>query len=185
MQTSHPIRKANATNTGDDHVYTAGFPSLRSSGERGCDARHGANGGGEAGPRQWSIPDISRVWTHPAFPWFEPPASGPGPITNLSAGRSSGPPVRAVRRIATEQGGDQQLRPTGRGLQESDLAALGGRGGQAKRRNLADRHGSEPVQPVLAVRHAVHLQAGTMQMIQQPDRIRCCTAETMKCAGFA
>ncbi|HEY7302206.1 MAG TPA: hypothetical protein VH684_30300 [Xanthobacteraceae bacterium] len=31
-----------------------------------------------------SIPDFSRVWTHPAFPWFEPPASGPGPVTNLS-----------------------------------------------------------------------------------------------------
>jgi len=31
-----------------------------------------------------SIPDFSRVWSHPSFPWFEPPASGPGPITNLS-----------------------------------------------------------------------------------------------------
>src|SRR6266550_2545948 len=31
-----------------------------------------------------SIPNFSRVWTHPVFPWFEPPASGPGPITNLS-----------------------------------------------------------------------------------------------------
>jgi len=30
------------------------------------------------------IPDFAGVWTHPAFPWFEPPASGPGPITNLS-----------------------------------------------------------------------------------------------------
>src|SRR5499427_5339 len=30
------------------------------------------------------VPDLSRVWAHPAFPWFEPPASGPGPITNLS-----------------------------------------------------------------------------------------------------
>src|SRR5215831_431829 len=33
------------------------------------------------------VPDfasVSSVWTHPAFPWFEPPASGPGPITNLS-----------------------------------------------------------------------------------------------------
>jgi hypothetical protein len=30
------------------------------------------------------IPDFSRIWTHPAFPWFEPPASGPGPITNMS-----------------------------------------------------------------------------------------------------
>ena len=31
-----------------------------------------------------SIPDFSRVWNHPAFPWFEPPASGPGPVTNRS-----------------------------------------------------------------------------------------------------
>src|SRR5258708_3265062 len=31
-----------------------------------------------------SIPDFSRVWNHPAFPWFEPPASGPGPVTNKS-----------------------------------------------------------------------------------------------------
>jgi hypothetical protein len=31
-----------------------------------------------------SIPDFSRVWMHPAFPWFEPPASGPGPVTNKS-----------------------------------------------------------------------------------------------------
>jgi hypothetical protein len=25
-----------------------------------------------------SIPDLSGAWNHPAFPWFEPPASGPG-----------------------------------------------------------------------------------------------------------
>jgi hypothetical protein len=31
-----------------------------------------------------SIPDFSRIWRHPAFPWFEPPASGPGPVTNKS-----------------------------------------------------------------------------------------------------
>src|SRR5258708_33977168 len=31
-----------------------------------------------------SIPDFTGTWTHPVFPWFEPPASGPGPITNLS-----------------------------------------------------------------------------------------------------
>ncbi len=30
------------------------------------------------------IPNLSGIWTHPAFPWFEPPATGPGPITNLS-----------------------------------------------------------------------------------------------------
>src|SRR5262249_17721336 len=38
-----------------------------------------------------SIPNISGVWTHPAFPWFEPPASGPGPVTNLSRWDGQGP----------------------------------------------------------------------------------------------
>jgi hypothetical protein len=32
------------------------------------------------------IPDLSRIWNHPSFPWFEPPASGPGPVTNRSRG---------------------------------------------------------------------------------------------------
>ena len=31
-----------------------------------------------------SIPNLTGSWNHPAFPWFEPPASGPGPITNRS-----------------------------------------------------------------------------------------------------
>jgi hypothetical protein len=31
-----------------------------------------------------SVPALSGTWLHPVFPWFEPPASGPGPITNLS-----------------------------------------------------------------------------------------------------
>jgi len=31
-----------------------------------------------------SIPDLSGTWQHPVFPWFEPPVSGQGPITNLS-----------------------------------------------------------------------------------------------------
>src|SRR4051812_45290735 len=38
-----------------------------------------------------SIPNFTRVWTHPAFPWFEPPISGPGPITNLSRWAGQGP----------------------------------------------------------------------------------------------
>jgi hypothetical protein len=25
---------------------------------------------------------FSGMWNHPAFPWFEPPASGPRPVTN-------------------------------------------------------------------------------------------------------
>jgi hypothetical protein len=30
------------------------------------------------------IPDFSGVWTHPFWPSFDPPLSGPGPITNKS-----------------------------------------------------------------------------------------------------
>lgn len=30
-----------------------------------------------------SAPQLAGVWNHPSFPWFEPPASGQGPITNL------------------------------------------------------------------------------------------------------
>src|SRR5580658_9273656 len=35
-----------------------------------------------------SIPDFSGVWRHPSLPGFEPPASGPGPVTNRA--RSNG-----------------------------------------------------------------------------------------------
>jgi hypothetical protein len=35
-------------------------------------------------PNAASIPDLSGLWNHPSFPWFEPPASGPGPVTNRS-----------------------------------------------------------------------------------------------------
>jgi hypothetical protein len=31
-----------------------------------------------------SIPDFSGIWGHPYWPGFEPPASGPGPVTNKS-----------------------------------------------------------------------------------------------------
>jgi len=35
-----------------------------------------------------AIPDFSGIWRHPSLPGFEPPASGPGPVTNRS--RSNG-----------------------------------------------------------------------------------------------
>ena len=31
-----------------------------------------------------SVPDFSGIWSHPSFPGFEPPASGPGPVVNKS-----------------------------------------------------------------------------------------------------
>lgn len=49
------------------------------------------------------IPDFGGTWTHPAFPWFEPPASGPGPVTNLSRWaiqRPSGPTGSAAEPVS-------------------------------------------------------------------------------------
>jgi hypothetical protein len=41
-----------------------------------------------------SIPDFSGIWSHPYFPGFEPPASGPGPVANRL--RVRGGPQRGV-----------------------------------------------------------------------------------------
>src|ERR1700688_4058531 len=57
-----------------------------------------------------TIPDFSRVWNHPAFPWFEPPASGPGPVTNRS--RAPQRPVAAT--------GSQASPPTKDGVSNYD-----------------------------------------------------------------
>ena len=58
-----------------------------------------------------SIPDFSRVWFHPSFPWFEPPASGPGPINNLS---------RWPQRPADAAGGTLALPPSKEGVSDYD-----------------------------------------------------------------
>jgi hypothetical protein len=47
--------------------------------------------------RAVSIPDFSGIWGHPYWPSFEPPASGPGPITNKLRGpNGAGNGVRLV-----------------------------------------------------------------------------------------
>jgi hypothetical protein len=53
-------------------------PALGQTVASGVEANGGATNGATA------IPDFTRVWSHPGFPWFEPPASGPGPVTNKS-----------------------------------------------------------------------------------------------------
>ena len=50
--------------------------------------------GQQAAPASWpahisaqgttSIPDFSGIWRHGSLPWFEPPESGPAPVTNRS-----------------------------------------------------------------------------------------------------
>jgi hypothetical protein len=39
---------------------------------------------GLAKPAAASIPDFSGIWRHGSLPWFEPPESGPAPVTNRS-----------------------------------------------------------------------------------------------------
>jgi len=39
---------------------------------------------GSATPGTQSVPDFSGIWAHPYLTGFEPPASGPGPVTNRS-----------------------------------------------------------------------------------------------------
>jgi len=49
--------------------------------------------GASAAQTSASIPDFSGIWAHPYWPGFEPPQSGPGPVTNksrLRRGRQSG-----------------------------------------------------------------------------------------------
>src|SRR6266700_4517180 len=109
-----------------------------------------------------SIPEFTGVWTHPAFPWFEPPAYGPGPVTNKSrwpqqhmdaSGTIALPPLPPGR------GRRERLRPAGRRLYQSNLAALGSGGREKVRRNVDSGHRlREPFQPMLAQANAVHLQ---------------------------
>jgi hypothetical protein len=39
---------------------------------------------GSAAPGAESVPDFSGIWAHPYLTGFEPPAAGPGPVTNRS-----------------------------------------------------------------------------------------------------
>jgi hypothetical protein len=41
-------------------------------------------------PDTASMPDFSGVWRHGSLPWFIPPASGPGPVTNRSRRADNG-----------------------------------------------------------------------------------------------
>jgi hypothetical protein len=51
------------------------------------------------------MPDFAGLWNHPAFPWFEPPASGPGPVKNkMRWPQQVGGPGGSVALPPTEEG---------------------------------------------------------------------------------
>jgi hypothetical protein len=43
-----------------------------------------------AGENGAGLPDFSGIWRHGSLPWFVPPASGPGPVTNRSRRADTG-----------------------------------------------------------------------------------------------
>ena len=67
-----------------------------------------------------STPDFFGVWNHPSFPWYEPPASGPGPVTN----RSRWPYI--VNQQSSFGGGSPGLPPSRDGQGVSDYDQLVG-----------------------------------------------------------
>jgi len=68
-----------------------------------------------------SVPDFSRIWTRSGFPWFEPPASGPGPVTNKSRW-----PYIVNQRLGGSPGGSTGLPPSKDGQGVSDYDQLVG-----------------------------------------------------------
>jgi len=118
-----------------------------------------------------SIPDFSGLWNHPSFPWFEPAASGPGPVTNRS--RWPQQPSGA--------GGSVALPPTKEGVSDYD--------------QLVGDHTNPILQPWAA---EVVKKFGEMSLagITYPNasnfwcrsfssrtRSHCCTMGIMKCAA--
>ena len=120
-----------------------------------------------------SIPDFSSIWTHPAFPWFEPPASGPGPITNLS---------RWAEQRTGGESGSAALPPSTVGISDYDqligdykspilqpwAAAVVKRFGEMSLAGITFPNPSNQCWPEPM---PFIFKQSTVQIIQQPDRI--------------
>src|SRR5215472_7024203 len=120
-----------------------------------------------------SIPDFSRVWNHPAFPWFEPPASGPGPITNLSRwaeqrpGGLAGSAALPASKIGISDY-DQLVGDYKSPILQPWAAAVVKRFGEMSLAGITYPNASNQCWPHPML--FIYKQA-TMQMMQQPDRI--------------
>ena len=102
-----------------------------------------------------SIPDFSGTWTHPYVPGFEPPASGPGPVTKRS--RLPGGPRRGV---LVGDYTNPILKP--------EAAEVVKKHGEIELSGVAAPNPLNQCwpEPVPFIFHAL-----SMQMLQQPDKI--------------
>src|SRR6202162_3991619 len=126
------------------------------------------------------IPDFSRIWTRSGFPWFEPPASGPGPVTNKSRW-----PYIVNQRLGGSPGGSPGLPPSkdGQGVSDYDqlvgdytnpilqpwAAAVVKKFGELSLAGITYGNPSNQCwpMPMLFV-----YKEGTIRMIQQPDMVQ-------------
>jgi len=123
--------------------------------------------------RAASIPNLTRVWTHPSFPWFEPPASGPGPITNLSRWAGQGPsgPGGSLNLPAGRVGisnYDQLVGDYNSPILQPWAAAVVKRFGEIA---LAGITAPNPSNQCWPFPMPFIYKQGTMQMIQEPHRV--------------
>jgi hypothetical protein len=116
------------------------------------------------------IPDFSGIWSHPSFPGFEPPASGPGPVVN----KSRRPQVNF----------DGRILPADNGVLVSNPAQLvGDYTNPILKPNAAEvvkMHGEMELRGVVSPTPTIQcwpepvpyiFNGVAMQMLQQPDKI--------------
>jgi hypothetical protein len=116
--------------------------------------------GASGAAAQAAIPDFSGVWRHPSLPGYEPPASGPGPVTNRVRRRGpSQPGVSNYDRLVGDYTNPILKPHAAKIVKELGEISLQG----ATFPNPANQCWPEPVPFIFK-----HFG---MQMIQQPDKI--------------
>src|SRR6266446_1672161 len=150
---------------GDQHDYTARIALIRNI-DGGCDPRPGANGNADVGAgqqrntRRRLDPRLSRRLESSGLALVRAAGIGARPDHEQDAWTPAARWRYRLAGIASDRGWRQQLRPAGRRLHQSDLAAMGGGDREEVRRNLAGRHHlPQRLEPVLARTDAVHFQA--------------------------
>jgi len=107
-----------------------------------------------------SVPDFSGIWSHPYWPGFEPPASGPGPVTNRL--RLPGGPQKGVSdpRLLVGDYTNPILTPeAAEVVKKQGELELSGMGSSTP----TNQCWPEPVPYIL--------KAAAIRMLQQPDQI--------------
>jgi hypothetical protein len=130
----------------------------------------GAGPPGSATP-SLSIPDFSGEWSHPSFPGFEPPASGPGPVVNKS-------------RIPQISDADGHILPPGNNLRVSNPARLVGDYANPILKphavEIVKQHGEMELSGIVSPSPTIQcwpepvpyiFNGVAMLMLQQPDKI--------------